>query len=230
MLNPQLIEQLTRLAAADGAAAAEPLLEQVLTLLGDQAEEIGGLLCAMVARVREVEALRSLAGTDELTRLANRRSFQSALHRELARAVRAHTPVAILLLDLDGLKPINDAFGHEAGDAAICAVAEVCRDTLRRSDLAARCGGDEFAVLLPDTSAEQAMIVAGRLRAAVQERSIGGRQLGISIGVASSSEHGGVATADVLLAEADAALYHDKRDRKAVAAVVEPATSAPAAA
>jgi diguanylate cyclase (GGDEF)-like protein len=113
------------------------------------------------------ERARELALRDQLTGLRNRRFFDDQLEQALARADRSGRPVALLVLDLDGLKAINDAGGHPAGDAALCAAADALRRSVRRGDLPCRLGGDEFAVILPDAGAEAALAVAERARLAL---------------------------------------------------------------
>jgi diguanylate cyclase (GGDEF)-like protein len=169
-----------------------------------------------------------LATTDPLTGLANRRHFDDRLQAELRRCSRTNLPVAVLLLDLDHFKEINDHWGHAAGDTALCRVAELLRNELRASDLPARLGGDEFAVLLPETSAAQAEFVAQKLRdrlalARLRTAGQGPPHPGASVGVAASMpgqalESGpGVSAASGLLARADHALYAAKQTRQRAA-------------
>lgn len=113
----------------------------------------------------QVERLEALATTDPLTGLANRRSADERLGELFAASNRYTCDLSCLMIDLDGLKRVNDALGHAEGDQLIRAAAEVLRTTIRRSDFAARVGGDEFMVLLPRTPASTAAILAGRLAA-----------------------------------------------------------------
>lgn len=149
---------------------------------------------------------RREATTDPLTGLANRRRFESEHARMLLGDGGAP---AVLLCDLDHFKLLNDTHGHEAGDTALVVFADLLREVLRPQDLLARIGGEEFAVLLPKTDAEAAMIVANRVRAAVAEQAREPDPPGttVSIGVAPAGE--GPALADQLRA-ADAALYAAK--------------------
>ncbi|HET6346985.1 MAG TPA: GGDEF domain-containing protein, partial [Myxococcota bacterium] len=157
------------------------------------------------------DRLRRLAVTDPLTGLLNRRYFSARLHQELARAKRYETPLSLLIVDLDWLKAINDGSGHDAGDMAIRAVATTLEHSLRATDIAARYAGDEFAALLPQTSASEAMGLARRISAQVRELGLGpeGGPLSVSIGVADLEGSGG-SSAEELFTAADEALYAAK--------------------
>jgi diguanylate cyclase (GGDEF)-like protein len=167
---------------------------------------------ARLHRVVEQQAV-----TDSLTGLANRRQFYEVLGREFERAQRFRQQLALILLDIDDFKLINDSLGHLAGDAVLHAVAQTVQGLIREIDVAARYGGEEFAVLLPQTSREGAAHLAERLRIAIAEREIvfaGTPVDGItaSFGVASGPEEG--MTQIDLVASADAALYQAKRGGK----------------
>jgi|RhiMethySRZTD1v2_1073278.scaffolds.fasta_scaffold05117_14 GGDEF domain-containing protein len=112
---------------------------------------------------RRTDRLAELSDTDPLTGLANRRALQRRLTDEIRRGSRYATPVSLLVLDVDGLKGINDRHGHAAGDAAIRRVAESVRATLRASDLGARWGGDEFAIVMPNATSAAAHHLGERL-------------------------------------------------------------------
>jgi diguanylate cyclase (GGDEF)-like protein len=176
----------------------------------------GALLDAMVARARECDRLRRLAGSDELTAIANRRVFNDALRRELSHSTREHRPLALLMFDLDGLKAINDQHGHAAGDRALRAVARCASAIVRHGDLVARIGGDEFAVLLPNTDAGKAAAVARRIRQQLRDVDVGDFAVRLSIGIAVA--HGSNNSRTALLREADADLYRDKLARKTLRA------------
>ncbi len=172
------------------------------------------LLRSDVTHLKRVEEeLRRLATVDELTELYNRRFFFAQGRRLLERCRQNAQPAGLLLFDLDHFKAINDSFGHEAGDAVLRAVALCCRRTLRPGDLLARLGGEEFAVLLPETDRRQAKRVAERLRRAMArlevpcDRTV--IRVTVSIGLATPEDTpGGL---DALLAAADRALYRAKR-------------------
>ena len=171
------------------------------------------------------EHYRALAQTDGLTGLPNFRSFHARLEEEVARAHRYGHPLACAMVDLDGLKQINDKLGHAAGNRAILAMADAVREELRDTDFAARYGGDEFVVLLPQTSEEHAALFAERLRRRLIEVSkAAGLPVKGSIGVAAvnGTELDSPDAAEDLLHRADEALYTAKRsgrDRVEVAHV-----------
>jgi diguanylate cyclase (GGDEF)-like protein len=120
------------------------------------------------------EKLTTLALNDGLTGLANHRAFQETLMRAVALADRVKAPLSLLIVDADNIKQVNDTYGHKTGDVVLVTLAEMLRASLRVSDLAARVGGDEFAILLPNTDEPGAKVVADRLRAKVAERAIRG--------------------------------------------------------
>jgi diguanylate cyclase (GGDEF)-like protein/PAS domain S-box-containing protein len=167
------------------------------------------------------------AATDSLTGISNRRHFVDAAERAIAQSVRYGRPAALLVIDLDGFKAINDTYGHLVGDELLRAIVRVCRRALRDADLLGRLGGDEFAALLPETTGPMGLVTAERLRAAVAAESFRaeGRQmdLSVSIGVAALSRE--ARTFDAVLRLADAALYEAKRGgrNRAAAAGFEPA-------
>jgi diguanylate cyclase (GGDEF)-like protein len=155
-----------------------------------------------------------LAETDELTALLNVRGFAMAANRLFAQAVRHGRPTSVLMIDADNLKNVNDTHGHAAGNRLLKHLAEAVQAELRFTDVAARYGGDEFIVFLPDTPAKGALEVAERIRNRVHTApfEVGGRSLtnSVSIGVACYPEDG--ATLDALAAHADGALYSAKQD------------------
>ena len=153
------------------------------------------------------------AARDSLTGMLNRRSFLVESERELARVRRGGGIVSLAMFDLDHFKDLNDAHGHPAGDEVLRSVAASMQASIRQPDILGRYGGEEFALLMPDTDADMAMRVAERIRAAVQMGGVewNGRRLSITIsgGVAAFASHG--VTGDALVAAADAALYEAKR-------------------
>jgi diguanylate cyclase (GGDEF)-like protein len=159
-------------------------------------------------RRRQEEQARLLAVRDPLTGLANYRLLIERIDDEIKRYGRTSKPFSILLLDLDGLKGINDKYGHLVGSLAICRVAEVLHLSCRETDTAARYGGDEFALVLPESPAESAAMVAKRVSERLAQ-DVEEPRLSVSIGVAEYPRDG--ATIEHLLNAADQALYNDKR-------------------
>jgi diguanylate cyclase (GGDEF)-like protein len=162
---------------------------------------------------REVE-LQRLADHDPLTGLHNRRSFVRALDRERLLSLRHGAPAALLMLDLDGFKAINDTHGHACGDDVLQAVADRLLTRARRSDVAGRLGGDEFALLLAHATAEQAETVAAVLRDELDAIRIGRTPglLGVRASMGIAAIDAG-ASSDEVLAAADEAMYAEKRAR-----------------
>lgn len=207
-----VLDALTALAKAEDPRLAVIALHQASEVLGEDARVFAPLLETLLDRTFELDKLRQLAGRDELTGISNRRAFNDALKREAARTESCG--FAVILLDLDDLKVLNDAFGHAAGDEAIQAVADACSQSLRASDLVARLGGDEFAILLSEATPDTADAVAKRVRCAIESRSVGGQRLAVSMGIACAT-HGGP-TPTALLGAADDELYADKCRRKGI--------------
>lgn len=172
-------------------------------------------------------SLRHQSVIDPLTQLYNRRYMDETVKRELARAGRKGTPLALILIDLDHFKRVNDTFGHEAGDMVLRAVAHVLQQSVRGGDAACRFGGEELVVVLPECPLEHAAERADQLRRAIRALSltVAGDALSVSasLGVAAFPVNG--PSAEAVLQAADAALYAAKRggrDRVVVATPLEP--------
>jgi len=153
--------------------------------------------------------IEHLATRDGLTGLANRRLFEETLQREVARSHRRKAPLALVVLDVDHFKDVNDTVGHQAGDAVLREVARAMVGNTKASDLPARYGGDEFVVLLPDCTGDDALAVAERLRAAVVV-DVTAVPVTVSAGVGAMPVNAG--DGERLVAAADAALYSAKRE------------------
>jgi diguanylate cyclase (GGDEF)-like protein len=192
--------------------------------------QVPGELESLTLRVNQLvtlrqtmERLRSEADLDHLTGLANRRRFRVALNREVERWRRYGVPCALLLLDIDHMKAINDRFGHPTGDSVIRQIASVLTKVLRDNDTAARLGGEEFALLLASIDGDKAAAAAERLRGILAEQTT--PEVGnftVSIGVAACPAH--ATTERALYAASDQALYvakNEGRNRVAVAPLVQ---------
>jgi diguanylate cyclase (GGDEF)-like protein len=179
----------------------------------------------VLANLRNLAVAELRAATDGLTGLPNQRAVADSLKRTFAQASTTRSPLALLLLDLDHFKQINDQRGHAVGDQVLANVGAVLRSSLRSRDFAGRNGGEEFAILLPDTEVPAALEIAERVRAAVAEIALPGSDVSVtvSIGVSGFPEHAN--TLDRLERLADAALYLAKRHGRNR---VELAESAPA--
>jgi diguanylate cyclase (GGDEF)-like protein len=175
---------------------------------------MGEQLGLAMANFRLRETLRNQSIRDPLTNLYNRRYVQESLEREVHRARRNKRPVSVVMLDVDHFKSFNDTFGHDAGDAVLKAVAAVFKSNVRKEDIVCRYGGEEFMLVLPDASLDNAGRRAEFVRSAVEDMHVthDGRKLDevtLSMGVASFPSHG--QTWEAVVAAADAALYKAKR-------------------
>jgi diguanylate cyclase (GGDEF)-like protein/putative nucleotidyltransferase with HDIG domain len=179
----------------------------------------GALIATLKGRIHLlVGRLSDVARTDALTGLANRRGFEEALELELERARRTDRPACLVLADVDRFKELNDSLGHRGGDRALRDVGEVLSEATRRIDTVARVGGDEFAVVMPNSDEREGFLVAERIRGQLEEAFRGvGDGVTISLGVAGFPHHG--ADGDALVHAADQALYAAKergRDRSVI--------------
>jgi len=174
---------------------------------------------------RKADELAERADTDALTGLYNARGFEARLSSEIARTARYQTPLSLLLIDLDRLKLINDVHGHYAGQTALRRVAAAIRAELRASDVGARWGGDEFAVVAPNTSTGAAWAMAERIRSAIVKAATKW-PLTASIGITTLErvEVGCEMDVETLTRSADAALYEAKRRGRNRVAMARPMT------
>lgn len=191
----------------------------------------GELMRLVRERTQQLEEanrkLAQISYLDALTGVSNRRSFEEELTMEWRRATRTGSRLSLLMIDIDGFKPYNDALGHQAGDAGLRDVARIIDEGAKRAgDIVSRYGGDEFAVLLPDTDLPGAAALAERIRATIEERVIrhtnSPRNITVSVGVATmtGSEEG---EPSALVRAADGALYQAKRDGRNLVRVAETA-------
>lgn len=203
---------------------AQGAMPGVLTLRGDgrlrdasgqrQARILADTVGLAIVNLRLRESLREQSIRDGLTGLFNRRYLEETLAREVARAAREQAPLSLLMIDLDHFKHVNDTYGHSAGDRVLQAVADLLQRQVRSGDIVCRYGGEEFAVLLPETSTDHAVARAEELRQTAQSLELPGpsssASLSLSVGVATFPTHGR-RSADLVRAS-DAALYAAKRN------------------
>lgn len=217
-----------RAAVAQRRARANEIYQYILTAAGLALMVLSAFAVVAVRRATAAEAalrneLRRRAMTDELTGLANRREFMASLDRAIAASRRNRRPLALAILDIDHFKRVNDTYGHPAGDAVIRKIATEAVDIMRGQDTVGRLGGEEFAIVLPDCSTDDAIAACERLRIAVRESDLeietGHRMfVTLSTGIAVFDKGD---TAEAMIARADAALYSAKnggRDRVLLAA------------
>jgi diguanylate cyclase (GGDEF)-like protein len=208
------------IAAAIVSSAALPLLgwlhvrplpAPLLALFVPTASAV--VLVSVRARLeRERDAIRDVALSDPLTGIANRRMLLARAEYEIARHTRGNRSFALVMLDLDGFKLLNDRFGHAAGDELLCDVAVALTHAIRGQDTVARIGGDEFCVLAPETDRTSTIPLATRIARAVSDATAGVETLRASIGIAVFPDDG--VTAPELLEEADRRLLGAKRNRQ----------------
>lgn len=212
---------------ADGSAVSVPLVCQerhvgTLLVCTDDARRVwqkserlllrtvADQVALAVSHARLFLQIQRQALTDALTGCVNRRAFDMQLERDLSLATRTHQPLALVMLDIDHFKLVNDTYGHDAGDSALRFLADVLRAELRGVDTAARYGGEEFAIILPQADLEGALVVAERLRARLEQTDVPGiGHITASFGLASFPQHASAGAQLVTLA--DRALYEAKR-------------------
>jgi diguanylate cyclase (GGDEF)-like protein len=207
-----------------GVGPVDPIwLAVFLWVLFGHAAFAAVFFLAMTLERREAEQ-RSFALSDPLTGLMNRRAFTDFVHRYTRRRNGTHSTLALLVLDLDKFKSINDRYGHEAGDRMLKQFADVAESNVRPSDMLFRMGGEEFCFAMPDTSLSDAIVVAERIRKAFEATEIetraGPAMTTVSIGIAATQF---AVDVEVLLAAADAAVYEAKARGRNRVVVAEPA-------
>ena len=185
------------------------IARNLLVILSQRVRSDNRIIADSVVIMRQYER-KSV--TDALTGLYNRHWMEDMFRRELRRCRISDKPTCLIMVDVDGFKTYNNEFGHLVGDHALCCVADALRDHFRPTDLIARFGGDEFSVMLPDTTFENALMVAERVRKGVADINAGevadqGSPVTISLGVAEADAADSLET---LIERADAALYRSK--------------------
>ena len=176
---------------------------------GPLAPVAAGIVQLQERLVTAVEA----ATTDKLTHVANRPMLLATLYEEVERASRYGRPLTVAFIDLDHFKPVNDTYGHEAGDQVLEGVADLLRHGIRRSDLVGRYGGEEFVILFPETTVDEATAVAEKLRLQVSKQRFpvaNGETVSVTVSIGLAGGHGQPLRVDDLLRDADAAMYAAK--------------------
>jgi diguanylate cyclase (GGDEF)-like protein len=164
-------------------------------------------------RYESERALELASNTDPMTGVSNRRHFMPLLRQEIIRGCRLSHRISLLMLDIDHFKKINDSYGHPTGDLVICALASICRKASREIDVVARLGGEEFAILLPETGIQEALAVAERIRAAVENtlvKSLGDVEFRFTVSIGVAEQQPEDKSEETLIGMADTALYQAK--------------------
>jgi diguanylate cyclase (GGDEF)-like protein len=188
--------------------------------------------CDVTDLIRNAKLLAELATIDSLTGIYNRRHFMASAVAEWGRFLRYQRPLSMLMVDIDHFKSVNDRYGHAVGDDAIKFVALACKQDLRGSDIVGRLGGEEFALLLPETDCARGAVAAERIRerVAAQFLSAGKVQFKITVSVGVAEAMANMAGVEALLRAADLALYQAKTDGRNCARAWSPPTASTRAA
>lgn len=205
------------LGATNRTRVNDEVIEETVLVDGDHivvGESILKFISQTSVEARYHEEIYQLATHDMLTELYNRRHFMEMLDKEIARTLRHGRELSLCIVDVDLFKPINDQYGHIAGDDVLRQIAGILRQHVRSDDLAARIGGEEFSVLLPECDLQAAAHFAERLRAAVATARFapGGEPQTVTVSIGVASIGPGCTTRSTLLAAADAALYRAKHE------------------
>jgi diguanylate cyclase (GGDEF)-like protein len=205
------------LGATNRTRVNEDAIDETVLVDGDHivvGESILKFISQTSVEARYHEEIYQLATHDMLTDLCNRRHFMEMLDKEVARALRHERELSLCIVDVDMFKPVNDRYGHIAGDEVLRQIAGILKHHVRSDDLPARIGGEEFAVVLPECDSSAALAFAERLREAVARASFapGGEPQTITVSIGIASLGPGRDTRPALMAEADAALYRAKHE------------------
>lgn len=196
---------------SDGEVRTVKVLTSAISISGET--RLFSIIYDMTEQKLLEQELKNQAHIDFLTGLSNRRHFMHQAELELARAVRYGKNLSLLMMDIDYFKRINDDFGHQVGDLVLKKLASICRSVLREVDVVGRVGGEEFAVLLPETGLDEGVEIAERIRAAIEAGKVpmdGALPIHFHVSVGITSLASPEDNLDVLLAQADKALYEAK--------------------
>jgi len=177
---------------------------------------VGVILQRKDKKIRElIQRLQNESITDPLTQLFNRRRITRIMQREMMRTQKNHLPFSVIMIDIDNFKSVNDTYGHLVGDHALCAVSQILESVLRPHDSVGRWGGEEFILLLPDTTVEQALLVSERIRHLISTQSITSDEssfyLYVSAGISQIQDND---TIETVIHRVDIALYKAKEKGK----------------
>lgn len=213
---------------------SELMYQNVTMIPLSRADKVVSRVCLMIHDVTDIatsklalqqanKRLTLLSRTDRLTGLNNRGYWEECLHKEFLRCQRGKT-ASLILFDIDHFKPVNDRLGHQAGDEVLRHVSEIMRDTGRQTDIAGRYGGEEFGIILPDTSADKALILAERLRRRIADSptDCGDETVHITVSLGICEFHEDLSGHHHWLELADRALYCAKRDGRDQSCLYEP--------
>jgi diguanylate cyclase (GGDEF)-like protein len=211
VLGLTIVKPLGRLARGAREVATGDLAVAVPVVGGGEVAYVTEVFNDMVTRLRQGRAeLERLSQTDGLTELPNRRQLMETIEREIRRAGRTERPFTLLMIDVDKFKHYNDTFGHLAGDEVLKRLAGVLTAAIRATDYAGRFGGEEFTVLLPETSLDAAVEVAERIRTRMAEQEFGPERPNVTLSIGLSECPTDGASVDTIIECADAALYFAK--------------------
>jgi diguanylate cyclase (GGDEF)-like protein len=211
ILSLVIVRPLERLREGAAQVAAGDLDVNLPVMGGGEVSYLTEIFNDMVRRLRESrQELERISVTDGLTGLVNRRRLMEALATEVQRAARTEQPCIVLMIDVDHFKQFNDTYGHPAGDAVLTRVAAILRESIRAVDVAGRYGGEEFLLVLTDTTMAGALEVAERIRSKLATEVFDGGRITVSVGAAQYPDGG--RTAEALIMSADLALYQAKKE------------------
>lgn len=227
VLSAHIIRPLRTLHEGIRQIGAGDLSQRIDLDLDNEVGELARGINTMAKRLQQDQIeLAQLAIRDSLTGLYNRREFERLLGEELHRAARYQHPLSLLLIDIDRFKEINDGFGHRTGDQALRMVAASIRDISRKGDVVARYGGDELAVLLPETPIDDAMILAERIRKLTSSNGLwvgNDKSVDITLSIGVAMTEGQITTSEQLIDAADQAMYVAKTEGRNCVRRADPA-------